>query len=149
MKKFLFHLLLITAIMLTARFAAAATEAEASTGGETATVGKYDLSGMTEEEREWFVTFLNGNFFADGWESIASEILENTPAEQRNQVRVRLDELGYKIGREWCRGNDTRKIDTSLLRQWGSELQNTAEDRPHLLAEVLNRIDREVDQLLD
>lgn len=127
----------------------AATDAMASIGEETATVGRYDLSGMSDDEREWFFTFLKGNFFSDGWELISSEILINTLAQEREQQQVRLDELGYKIGREWCKGNDSRKIHTSMLRKWGSELKNTAAYTPDLLSETLQRIDQEVNELLN
>lgn len=127
----------------------AASVAEASTGHERLSVGKYDLSGMTADEREWFLTFLNGNFFADGWKDISAEILMNTQAHERDQQRSRLDELGYRIGREWCKGNDARKIHTSMLRKWGSELREAADDAPHRLDELIERIDREVRELLD
>lgn len=127
----------------------AATVAEASIGNEKVTFENYDLSGMTSEEQEWFITFLKGNFFADGWEQISSEILMNTTTEKRDQLQIRLDELGYKIGSEWCKENDDRKIDTSMLKKWGRELKITAEEDPHLLTEVLHRIHTEVDELLD
>ena len=59
-----------------------------------------------------------------------------------------LNQLGYKIGREWCKPNGSRKIDNSLLKKWGRELKDAADDAPHLLSEVLERIDSEVDALL-
>lgn len=127
----------------------AATEAEASVGHEKISVGKYDVSDMSADEKEWFVTFLKGNFLADGWEQVASKILMNTSAQEREEQRARLDELGYKIGREWCKKNDARKIHTSMLRKWGSELKDTADEAPYLLTDVIQRIDTEVEELLD
>lgn len=127
----------------------AATIAEASVGNEEVTFGKYDLSGMTSEEREWFITFLKGNFFADGWEKISSDIMMSTETEKRDQLQNRLDEIGYKIGSEWCKENDDRKINTSMLKKWGRQLKATAEESPHLLTEVLHRINNEVDEILD
>ena len=127
----------------------AATEAEAAVVHEKISVGTYDLSGMSEDEREWFITFLKGNFFADGWEQIASDILTNTHADEREDQRVRLEELGFKIGSEWCKGNDSRKIHTSMLRKWGHELKTCAAESPHLLPEVLQQIDSEVEELLN
>ena len=127
----------------------AATIAEASIGNERATVGKYDLSGMTEEERKWFTTFLNGNFFADGWEEISVEILENTTVHEREQQQAHLHKLGFKIGSEWSKPNDIRKISTDDLRHWGKQLKDTAENSPHLLSEVLHRINSEVDNLIN
>ena len=127
----------------------AATDAEASIRYEKGAVGKYDVSDLTEDEREWFSTFLKGNFLAHGWEQISSDILMNTLADQRDQLQIRLDELGYKIGREWCRANDTRKIRTSMLLKWGRDLKETAKAEPHNLPEVIQCIDQEVDQLLN
>ena len=127
----------------------AATQAEASTGESRTTVGTYDISDMSEDERDWFVTFLKGNFFADGWELISSEILMNTLDHEREDQQVRLDSLGYKIGREWCKGNDKRKIHTSMLRKWGRELKDSAADAPDLLTETLQRIDQEVNELIN
>ncbi len=127
----------------------AATLAEASTGSATPSAGKYDISDMTEEEQEWFLTFLNGNFFADGWEQISSDILSSTAAHEREQQQIRLDELGYKIGREWCKGNEARKIHTVMLKEWGRQLKDTAKDAPHLLTEVIQNINNEVDKLID
>ena len=141
--------ILILVVFLAAPQIYAATVAEASTGHERPSVGKYDLSGLTEDEREWFFTFLNGNFFADGWKEISAEILMNTVAHEREQQQIRLYELGYKIGREWCKRNETRKIHTAMLRKWGSVLKETADDAPHLLGQVIQRIDREVSELLD
>ena len=127
----------------------AATVAEASTGHDTFTVGKYDLSNMTDEEREWFATFLNGNLFADGWEQISIDIISNTKPHEREHQQVKLYELGFKIGSEWCKGNDSRRIDTSMLRKWGKELKLTAEKTPHLLSEVLHQINEEVEKLIN
>lgn len=142
---FIFFLLIFAA----APQSFAATTAEASIGSEKKSVGIYDVSGMSEDEQEWFFTFLKGNLFADGWERISSEILMSTRDQEREEQQERLDELGYKIGREWCKGNDTRKIHTSMLRKWGRELQDAADETPHLLTEVLQRIDTEINELLN
>ncbi len=150
MKKLLcIHLFFAVLVLVTTPQVYSATVAEASVGHGKAAVGKYDVSSMTEEEKEWFITFLKGNFFADGWEEISSNILLNTVDHERESQQLRLAELGYKIGREWCRGNDIRKINTYMLKKWGRELKNTAADEPHLLGEVLQRIDSEVDELLN
>lgn len=146
-----FHILFIFFLLI---FAAApqsiaATTAEAAIGGEKKTDGIYDISGMSEDEREWFFTFLKGNLLADGWERISSDILMSTRDQEREEQQERLDELGYKIGREWCKGNDIRRIHTAMLRKWGRELQDTADEAPHLLTEVLQRIDTEINELLN
>lgn len=122
--------------------------AEASTGMEFSS-RHYDLSGLSGEERKWFRTFLEGTLFTDGWERITENILQYFSSEERDDLLHMLSELGYKVGREWCRDNDIRKIDTSMLKKWGNRLKTTAKESPHQLTEVIRTIDGEVDSLLD
>ncbi|MDD3619251.1 MAG: hypothetical protein RBR09_08635 [Desulfobulbaceae bacterium] len=122
--------------------------AEASTGRENIS-RQYDASGLTAEELKWFRTFLKGNFFTDGWERIADNLLQQLSPEERAEQQRMLTELGNKIGREWCRDNTVRKIDTAMLKKWGNRLKSTANDEPHQLAEVIRNIDGEVETLLD
>lgn len=143
------YILLLLLVIGVAPKGYAATTAEASTGHAKLSIGKYDISGLTEEEQEWFQTFLEGNLFAEGWQEISSEILMSTLAEEREQQQVLLETLGYKIGREWCKGNDIRKIHTSMLKKWGRELKTAANEAPHLLTVVLKNIDQQVDELLN
>ena len=150
MNKVIFFYIFLVALSLgTAAQTSAATVAEASIGNTTPTIGKYDLSGMTAEEVKWFNAFLKGNFFADGWEDISTEILEKVGVHEREQHQVRLHELGFKIGSEWCKDNDSRKIDNDFLRKWGKELKEAADEAPHLLTEVILRLDSELNQLLN
>ena len=144
-----FYIVMIFLALGSANHTGAATIAEASMGSDTPSVGKYDLSGFTEEEIKWFNTFLKGNFFADGWEDISAEILENVSDHERDQHKVRLHELGFRIGSEWCKDNEARKIDNDFLRKWGKELKETADEAPHLLTEVILRIDSELDKILN
>jgi len=146
--KNLFLIFLLQLLIAMPGSSAYAGVAEASTGNNSDQVRQYDLSDMSPEEMEWFSVFVDGTFFADGWQEIADDILVKIDDEERDKQRVLLDELGYKIGREWCRDNDERKIDTSMLKKWGDILKETARDEPHLLAEVLQDIHGEVDSLL-
>lgn len=123
--------------------------AEASVGAEPTYAQTFDLSGMTVEEKEWFVTFLEGTFYADGWQEISSDILVKISSEERERRKIILNELGYKIGSEWCKGNTSRKIDTAMLKKWGGLLKSTAAEEPHLLAQVIEDIDGEVNSLID
>lgn len=148
-KLILLHISLLLLVLGAVPQAFAATVAEASIGNAVSTVGKYDISDMTKEEQEWFITFLEGNFFADGWEQISSDILLSTMEQERNLMQTKLHELGFKIGSEWCKDNDTRKIHTSMLKKWGRELRYTASETPHLLTEVIHRINEEVDELIN
>ena len=123
--------------------------AEASTGVKSTYNQRYDLSGLTADEKEWFLTFIEGTFYADGWEEISDDILVKLSPEEREAMKANLNQLGNKIGREWCKENGSRKIDTSMLKQWGKVLKSTAHEEPHLLAEVLENIDGEVSSLID
>ncbi len=148
-KQFFIYFFLFILIFGIAPQSYAATVAEASVSNEKVTVGTYDISSLSEDEQDWFFTFLRGTFFTDGWEQISSDILMRTLEQERELQRNRLAEIGFKIGREWCKRNDNRKIHTSMLKEWGNELKNTSKYTPHLLTEVLQRIDQEVDQLLN
>ncbi|MDH3329824.1 MAG: hypothetical protein OEM01_11365 [Desulfobulbaceae bacterium] len=123
--------------------------AQASTGKPTDYLQNYDLSGLSLQERQWFVRFIEGTFFADGWQEIANDILIKLTDDERQQKQLKLNELGNKIGREWCKDNKIRKIDTAMLKKWGYMLKLTAEDDPHLLVKVIDHIDGEVDSLID
>ncbi len=123
--------------------------AEASTGADQAYSQQYDLSGLTAEEKQWFEKFLAGTFYADGWQKISSDILVKISVEDREEKKFILNQLGYKIGREWCKDNDIRKVDTAMLKKWGRLLRTTAEEEPHLLVKVIKEIDAEVTSLVD
>ena len=112
-------------------------------------IQQYDLSGLSEEEQAWFVKFIEGTIYADGWLDIADYILRQLSKDERHLKQQQLDELGYKIGREWCKDNGLRKIDTAMLKKWGKLLKSTAQDEPHLLAAVIDHIDGEVASLVD
>lgn len=122
--------------------------AEASIGMENS-FRQYDLSGLSGEERKWFRTFLEGTFFTDGWERITLNILQHFSSEERDELLHMLTELGNKVGREWCRDNDIRKIDTTMLKKWGNWLKETARESPQQLTDVIRTINGEVDSLLD
>lgn len=123
--------------------------AEASTGKPLDYLQNYDLSGLSTQEREWFVTFIEGTFFADGWQEIADDILVKLSDDERQHKQQKLNELGNKIGREWCKDNEIRKIDTAMLKKWGYLLKSTAQDDPHLLVKVIEHLDGEVNSLID
>lgn len=147
--RYIFIAFLLQLIAVLPYSASYAGVAEASTGRPDGYQHNYDLSDLSPEERDWFVKFIEGTFFADGWQEIADEILVQLPEDLRRQKQRKLNELGNKIGREWCKDNDIRKIDTDMLKQWGYLLRSTAEDDPHLLANIIDHIDGEVDSLID
>lgn len=123
--------------------------AEASTTSEHHYGTQYDMAGLSQEERDWFLTFIKGNILAEGWGRITANILHHTSQEEQELRRQELNRLGTKIGREWCRDNDVRRIDTSMLSAWGDKLKKAAKNEPQQLPSVIRTIDCEVDSLLD
>lgn len=111
---------------------------------------RYEIPAhLTTEEKSWFVTFQEGNFLSEGWQSISAEIMSKTPPEQQPSQKVALENLGRKIGMEWCRPNAVRRVNSSMLKEWGDILRKTARTNPHHLASAIAFIDREVDSVLD
>jgi hypothetical protein len=106
-------------------------------------------SQLNSEERRWFRVFQEGNFLSDGWQDISTEILAKTPPEQRQEQKTALEHLGNKIGLEWSRPNTVRKVDSSMLQEWGDILRKTARSNPKQLAKAIAYIDQEVDAVLD
>jgi hypothetical protein len=104
---------------------------------------------FSARERQWFETFQKGTFYARGWKDITAEILAKAPSETKDDLRKRLEDLGFKIGREWSKNNDIRKIDNEMLKRWGSQLQQTAEREPARIVQVVASLNRKVTTLLD
>ncbi|MCF6188704.1 MAG: hypothetical protein L3J49_14670, partial [Desulfobulbaceae bacterium] len=102
------------------------------------------LNSLNQEERRWFKTFQEGTFLIDGWQTITEELLANTPEELREHQKKRLDRLGLKIGLEWSKDNDIRRVDTRMLQQWGKTLKKTAKKNPDQLPEIIVSIDQEI-----
>ena len=107
------------------------------------------LSGLTEEESEWYERFNEGVMFLDGWNEIAGNILDIFPEDTaaRNELFVRM--LGIKIGSEWCRDNEVRQINTQMLKQWGEKIRNAVAKGPETTERILKEINSEVDRLLE
>lgn len=127
-----------------------AGEAQAALTGGRMPEHRYEIPPqLNAEERRWFKVFQEGNFLSDGWLDISAEILAKTPPEQRHEQKKALEQLGYKIGLEWCRPNAVRKVDSSMLQEWGDILRKTARNNPKQLAKAIAYIDREVDTVLD
>jgi hypothetical protein len=104
---------------------------------------------LSAREKAWFDTFQKGTLYARGWRDISSELVAKAPAEIKSDLQQRLETLGLKIGREWSKSNDIRKIDSSMLRQWGDMLQQAAERQPEHIPQVVAKLDQKVVALLD
>ena len=113
------------------------------------TVPLPDPAQLSEEEKEWFTTFQEGTFYTQGWKDITSEILAKIARKsEREKLRQTLDTLGIRIGCEWSKRNDVRKINTDMLEQWGDTLQKTAEEKPDRLPVVIADIQQKVFELV-
>ena len=123
--------------------------AEASTTAEHQYSLRYDMAGLSAKERDWFLTFIRGNFLAEGWGQITRDILVHVEDGEREYQQRQLDQLGTKIGREWCRDNRIRRIDSSMLSEWGGKLRKAAREEPRQLAEVIRSIDAQVNSRLN
>ena len=128
---------------------AAAGEAQAALVNQ-APGYRYEIPAtLSSEERKWFQVFQEGNLLSEGWQDISAEILSKTSPEQRPSQKVALEKLGNKIGMEWSRPNAVRKVDSSMLRQWGDILRTTARTNPQQLTKAIALIDQKVDAALD
>ena len=93
--------------------------------------------------------FLEGTFYTDGWHQICQDILSAIPEGQRADYKLLVNELGEKIGREWAKNNEVRRIDNSQLLEWGDRLKEVASEEPERLAEAISNITVEVEIILD
>ena len=104
---------------------------------------------LSPEEQKWFAKFQEGTFYAQGWKEISNDILSKTPKNLLEKQRVALEILGMKIGCEWSKDNDIRKIDNDMLKKWGSLLKETVGNNPHQVKDVIAEIDQKVETLLN
>lgn len=104
---------------------------------------------LSAQERAWFETFQRGTLYARGWQDITATILARAPAEIKCDLERNLHDLGIRIGREWSRNNEIRRIDNAMLRQWGSLLEQTAEREPERIPQVVATLNQKVVALLD
>lgn len=106
------------------------------------------IEALDKEAQEWFETFQEGGMLFDGWKEISDEVVKQVPDEQKLRTKVTMQALGVRIGCEWSKENDVRKIDTDMLKAWGKELRKTVASSPINISEVISSIEAEVDDLL-
>ncbi len=126
-----------------------AQDAEAAVINDVSLNDHPELTQLSAEERKWFRIFQEGNFLADGWQAITEKILAATPEAERAARRIALEKLGYKIGLEWSKSNDIRRIDTRMLQEWGSKLKKVAKKNPEQIPALIADISQELDRILD
>lgn len=103
---------------------------------------------LDTKARNWYSKFQEGGLLFDGWQEISEDVVAQVPDGKKVKTKVTMLALGVKIGCEWSKENDIRKISTSMLQDWGKILRKTVEDSPDNLSVVINSIESEVDELL-
>ncbi len=144
--------LLISSLLILPALAMAGGQHYSSPGQDHSsehTLTVVTIDTLSQEERKWFAKFQKGSFLVDGWQKITADILAKIPANEEHEHRLALRELGIKIGCEWSRDNEIRKIDSKMLRQWGVRLKKTVKKDPDQLPRVIAEIDRDVVALLN
>ena len=106
------------------------------------------LDSLNARERGWLEKFYHGAFIFDGWQKITTAVLAKFPPEERKKIAPFIARLGLKIGGEWCRDNDVRRIDTSMLKAWSDKLRKALHGNSLRVSEVLAQINFEVDRAL-
>ena len=105
------------------------------------------------KHRGWYVRFWTGSCKdvravclsgAPYWGEIMQRLLVNVPAQQQEKLRTRLLLLGQRIGYEWAKENDVRRINNDHIKTWSSDLkQSGADPEP-----AVSRIEQQARQLL-
>ena len=155
MNKYFFHTSILLGIILL--FKSHAVIAQDTTAGSTLLTSDTQnelseeniLSSLSIEENEWYVRFKEGLMFFDGWNEISKDILGTFPNNKIDEKKALVKRLGIKIGSEWCRDNNQRKIDTDMLKKWGKQLRGAIAEGPEHTDKMLRKIETEVDQLLE
>ena len=99
----------------------------------------YDgLSFDDAKHRLWYARFWTGkctglSFFScfsgePYWNETMRRLLAKAPAERRGALAARLLDLGRKIGHEWAKENDIRRISTDHIRAWHARLEKSDSD---------------------
>jgi len=105
------------------------------------------------KHRGWYVRFWTGSCKelrvvclsgAPYWGEIMQRLLANVPADRQEKLRTRLILLGQRIGYEWAKENNVRRIDNDHIKTWSSDLkQSTADPEP-----AVARIEQQARQIL-
>jgi len=101
-----------------------------------------------KDQQEWYKKFYEGTFLVKGWKSRMNDVLKGLSPEDKGEMGGLLETLGKKIGMEWAKPNDVRKIDTAQLQQWGKDLQNASQKGSETLSSRIRQLNEEVDKKL-
>jgi hypothetical protein len=110
--------------------------------------GSNPLESLDKTERSWYSKFQEGGLLFNGWQEISEDVVAKVPDENKSNTKMTMYTLGVKIGCEWSKENDVRKISTAMLKDWGKEIRKTVANAPDKIAVVISSIESEVDNLL-
>jgi hypothetical protein len=106
------------------------------------------VAQLDKEAQKWFSTFQEGGMLFDGWKDISDKVINKVPEKAKVQTKLQMLALGVRMGCEWSKENDIRKISTKMLKNWGKEIRKVVDKSPHDIPVVIKRIECEVDALL-
>ena len=102
---------------------------------ESADVPYAGLAFDDAKHRLWYARFWTGkcaglSFFScfsgkPYWHETMRRLVAAAPAERREALAARLLALGRKIGHEWAKENDIRRISTDHIRTWYARLEKS------------------------
>lgn len=94
----------------------------------------------------WVSRFYRGFSGVPGWLSITEQVLARVPATENERIAARLYDLGARIGGEWAKHNEVRRLNTRSAAVWRDALlEALARDE---LNDYLDRLDSDVNALL-
>lgn len=111
-------------------------------------VSNSSLESLGEKERAWYETFQEGGLLFDGWQEISDKVVAKVPEDKKVKTKVTMLALGLKIGCEWSKENEVRKISTDMLKDWGKMIRKTVKNSPESIFVVISSIESEVDTIL-
>ena len=103
---------------------------------------------LDEKALRWYAKFQKGGFFYSGWQQISADVVTKVEDNEKLKAKIIMLALGVKIGCEWSKENDVRKITTQMLRGWGRQLRSSMTGTPEETLVVINSIEAEVHKLL-
>jgi len=99
-----------------------------------------------DEYLTWVQRFYYGYNIAPGWQALTRQVLERLSGEQHKTTGDRLVVLGQRIGQEWAKNNQVRKINTRMAATWRDALQEALSQND--LDNYMNRLDADITALL-
>ena len=96
----------------------------------------------------WVIRFYQGwELYPNGWNNVTQELLLRINApDLANEIKEKMDRLGFLISGEWAKNNKTRIINTRHVSIWGNALMKSLEHGETL--ELIDRITIDVEDLL-